>query len=72
MYILKKQTPRGFRPFHPSLVFLFHRKRRWGANRALRAILYIVDRKLDLSLLSDHGVLKEGDAAQVDGITGGL
>lgn len=52
--------------------FLFPQQRRFSAYCALWAIFYIVDRKLDLSLLSDHRVLKERDAAQVDGITGGL
>lgn len=43
----------------------------WG-YRALRAVLYIVDRKLDLSLLSDQRVLKERYAAQEDRVTGAL
>lgn len=40
--------------------------------RALRAVLHIIDRKLDLSLLSDHRVLKERDATQEDGVIGAL
>lgn len=40
--------------------------------RALRAVFHIIDRQLDLSLLSDHRVLKEGHAAQVDRVTGAL
>lgn len=43
-----------------------------GAYRALRAVLYIIDRKLDLSLLSDQRVLKEGYTAQEDRVTGAL
>lgn len=40
--------------------------------RSLCAVLHVIDGQLDLSLLSDHGVLKEGHAAQVDGVTGAL
>lgn len=40
--------------------------------RALRAVFHIIDRQLDLSLLSDHRVLKERHAAQVDRVTGAL
>lgn len=43
-----------------------------GAYRALCAVLYIVDRKLDLSLLSDQRVLKERHTTQEDGVTGAL
>ena len=42
------------------------------AHRALRAVLHIIDRKLDLSLLSDQRVLKERHAAQEDRVTGAL
>lgn len=42
------------------------------AYRALGAVLYIVHRKLDLSLLSDQRVLKERDTAQEDRVTGAL
>lgn len=40
--------------------------------RPLCAVLHIIDRQLDLSLLSDHGVLKERHAAQIDRVTGAL
>lgn len=39
---------------------------------ALGTVLHIVDRKLDLSLLSDHRVLKECYTAQEDRVTGPL
>lgn len=51
----------------------FARNDSWvGAYRALGAVLYIVDRKLDLSLLSDQRVLKERYTAQEDRVTGAL
>ena len=43
-----------------------------GGYRALRAVLHIVDGKLDLSLLSDQRVLKERYAAQEDRVAGAL
>lgn len=43
-----------------------------GVYRALCAVFHIIDRQLDLSLLSDHRVLKERHAAQVDWVTGAL
>lgn len=43
-----------------------------GLYRSLRAVLYIIDRELDLSLLGDQRVLKEGDTAQEDGVAGAL
>ncbi len=42
------------------------------AHRALRAVLHIIDRELDLSLLSDQRVLKERHAAEEDRVTGAL
>lgn len=51
----------------------FGRNYSWvGAHRALGAVLHIVDRELDLSLLSDQRVLKERYAAQEDRVTGTL
>lgn len=44
----------------------------FGVYRSLRAVLYIIDRQLDLSLLSDQRVLKEGYTAQEDGVAGAL
>lgn len=43
-----------------------------GGYRALWAVLYVVDWKLDLRLLSDQRVLKESYTAQEDGVTGAL
>ena len=40
--------------------------------RALCAVLHIVDRQFDLSLLRDQRVLEERHAAQEDWVTGGL
>lgn len=40
--------------------------------RALCAVLYIIDRELDLSLLGDERVLKKCYAAQEDRITSAL
>lgn len=51
----------------------FARTDAWvGAHRALGAVFDIVDRKLDLGLLSDQRVLKERHTAQEDGVTGSL
>lgn len=44
----------------------------FGVYRSLRAVLHIIDRELDLSLLSDQRVLKEGYTAQEDGVAGAL
>lgn len=43
-----------------------------GFYRPLCAVFHIIDGQLDLSLLSDHGVLKERHAAQVDRVAGAL
>lgn len=42
------------------------------SHRALRPVLHIVNRQLDLRLLTEVGVLEEGDTAQEVGITGAL
>jgi len=44
----------------------------YGHYRALGAVLHVVDRELDLRLLSDQRVLKERHAAQEDWVTGAL
>ena len=42
------------------------------SHRALRTVLHVIHRQLQLGLLSDVGVLEEGNTAQEDGVTGAL